>query len=630
MSLSAALIFAALTPASVFTLATTDTPDTPAAVQRAIGADPAPEIAAAAALGLGGSSAPGAEAELVELALSPSRPALALEALARYYRAHPPPAAGIPGAPGHFYRLPDPRLIAFAGDAAPERRAAFGYLCQLIKDPALLPVLVRLAQDEVPEVRRAAALSLSERSLKSGGGAPRGEAERGECLAALAVLLRDPDRHVRVQACRSVGSYPAAGNGGPVGLLAAGLADGDFNVRVAALESLGRCAATITTRASGAPTPELPTRRLREMALSDPSISVRYTAAVQLAGMDPALAASCVSPLLASDREYLRSAACEVLGKLGTRAAEEQLARLARLDPGIRVRETALAQLGLPAAKADPVVKAAIQTALADPDPEIFAAGCATAAQNQWREFSPTIIAALARFSGCGNADARTAAIGALADLGAVSTLPPSAPGAAPFRALIGPYRQDPNPSVRMAALGALATLDRQPPPALSRGADFSGVLYPGGKPQFGPAPYLFLETDAGTMKVRLYPDQAPITCGHVAALARAGFYNGLNWHRVVPDFVIQGGCPRGDGSGDAGVSLPLESTRIPFTRGTLGMPRDEHPDTGGCQLFLCHSRAPHLDVAYCAFGQVEVGVEVIDRIDVDARIRRARVEGIR
>jgi peptidyl-prolyl cis-trans isomerase B (cyclophilin B) len=84
----------------------------------------------------------------------------------------------------------------------------------------------------------------------------------------------------------------------------------------------------------------------------------------------------------------------------------------------------------------------------------------------------------------------------------------------------------------------------------------------------------LIVETDGGTMRIRLDAGAAPIHASHVAHLASRGFYDGLTFHRVVPDFVIQGGCPRGDGSGNAGVTLPLEQTRIPFEKGTLGMPR--------------------------------------------------------
>ena len=113
------------------------------------------------------------------------------------------------------------------------------------------------------------------------------------------------------------------------------------------------------------------------------------------------------------------------------------------------------------------------------------------------------------------------------------------------------------------------------------------------------------ISTDRGDITMVLDPALAPVTVNNFVVKAREGFYDGLTWHRVVPDFVIQGGCPRGDGAGNAGANLPLEPTRTPFERGTLGMPRSAHPDTGGCQLFICHSRAPHLDVEYSAIGRV-------------------------
>jgi cyclophilin family peptidyl-prolyl cis-trans isomerase len=192
-------------------------------------------------------------------------------------------------------------------------------------------------------------------------------------------------------------------------------------------------------------------------------------------------------------------------------------------------------------------------------------------------------------------------------------------------------HRHDSNPAVRAAAEQAIAKLDKtQPPKNPTRGADLTGELLPGGAPIFDEEAYLVVETFQGTMRIRLFPDQAPVHCAHVVALARRRFYDGLTWHRVVPDFVIQGGCPRGDGSGNAGVTLPHEPTRIPFERGTLGMPRSDHPDTGGCQLFICHSRAPHLDVRYTAFGKVVDGLDVIDKIDVDTKILRVTVEGAR
>jgi len=573
----------------------------------------------AAAIALADSAAPTAATDLVALSLATPHSALVLETLARYYRDHPPaPRNGCA-------RLPDPRLTEYAArSASADCRAAFGFLSSVVKDPDCVSALLALATDSTPEVRRTAALALGERSIKSGGGPSRVADERADCMLALQHLLLDSNTQVRIAACRSVASYGAVSRAAavePVALLTNSIRSIDFNLRVTALEGLARCAAAPNTPATQL---TFPTAALSDLALHDSSTSARYSAAIALAAIDSALAAPCVQPLLASPIEYIRTAACEVLGKVATPAAFAQLAALAASDPSLRVRETALTQLALPAAKAAPATKSAVVAALADPDPEIFASGCQIAQADLWREFAPTIAASFSRFPGCANADARAAAIAALVDLEQSNPA-----NSAALHSRYIQFSSDPNPAVRTAALTALATLDHQQPPPFSRGADLSGELYPGGKPVFGPEPYLILETNRGRMKIRLYPDQAPITCGHVAALARRGFYNGLTWHRVVPDFVIQGGCPRGDGSGTAGVTLPLESTNLPFERGTLGMPRDSNPDTGGCQLFICHCRVPHLDVIYCAFGQVVEGMDVIDRIDVDDRIVSARVEGI-
>jgi peptidyl-prolyl cis-trans isomerase B (cyclophilin B) len=587
-----------------------------------------PETIPASAIALADSTSPTAAEDLVNLALGaqqarsenalhPLNP-LVLETLARYYHAHPPAAQG--GA----FRLPDLRLRAYASATAPEARAAFAFLCAVLKDPAAVPSLLQLSADADPSVRRAAALALADRTPKSGGPTARSGSERAACVAALRALLKDRSIPVRIAASRAVASYGAASvSAAPeaIALLAPLLHHADFNLRVAAIEGLTHCVPATGRLGDHA---GFPTAALLTLVRYDRSTSVRYSAALALATFDPATAAPCVAALLASAGEYDRTAACEVLGKVATPAAWSQLAQLASHDPALRVRETALTELALPAAQAAPVTRAATVAALADRDPEIFAGGCQIAQNNRWTDLASAIAAGLTRFTGGYNADARIAALTSLAELEATE---PATSAAAHVRDLA--YAHDANPGVRMAALAALAMLDHRPPPELSRGADLIGNLYPGGKPTFGPRPLLVLQTDRGEMKILLFPAKAPITCGHVAALARAGFYNGLTWHRVVPDFVIQGGCPRGDGSGNAGVTLPLESTDMPFERGTLGMPRDSHPDTGGCQLFICHSRVPHLDVGYCAFGQVVEGLDVIDRIDVDCRILSARVEGL-
>ena len=101
------------------------------------------------------------------------------------------------------------------------------------------------------------------------------------------------------------------------------------------------------------------------------------------------------------------------------------------------------------------------------------------------------------------------------------------------------------------------------------------------------------------------------------------GFYDNRSWHRVVADFVIQGGCPRGDGWGGPGYFVPDEIGTRPYVRGTVGMPKSGD-DTGGCQIFITHLPTPHLDGRYTVYAQVIEGLAVIDRIRVGDRIEKA------
>ncbi|HOX25322.1 MAG TPA: peptidylprolyl isomerase [Candidatus Krumholzibacteria bacterium] len=127
-------------------------------------------------------------------------------------------------------------------------------------------------------------------------------------------------------------------------------------------------------------------------------------------------------------------------------------------------------------------------------------------------------------------------------------------------------------------------------------------------------APRVRCVTDRGAFVIELDAETAPNTCAAFLGLIEWGFHDALTFHRVVPDFVIQGGCPRGDGWGDPGWTIREEWSRTPFTRGTVGL-ATSGKDTGGSQWFVCHSPQPHLDARYTAFGQVSEGIEVIDDI---------------
>ena len=141
--------------------------------------------------------------------------------------------------------------------------------------------------------------------------------------------------------------------------------------------------------------------------------------------------------------------------------------------------------------------------------------------------------------------------------------------------------------------------------------------------PQF--SPHAYLETDRGTIEIELTIVEAPLTVANFIALARKGFYNGLAIHRVVADFVVQDGDPRGDGEGGPGYTIRDELNGLPFLRGTLGMALSGK-DTGGSQFFITHSPQPHLDARYTAFGHVVSGMDVVDRIQQGDTIQRVRV----
>ena len=126
------------------------------------------------------------------------------------------------------------------------------------------------------------------------------------------------------------------------------------------------------------------------------------------------------------------------------------------------------------------------------------------------------------------------------------------------------------------------------------------------------------IKTDRGDMVAELYDNETPITVNNFKTLIEKGFYNGLNFHRVLPNFVIQGGCPNKNGSGGPGYTIPCEVTapKQYHDRGVLSMAHAGR-NTGGSQFFICHSRAgtAHLDRNHTCFGKVIEGVDVIDLI---------------
>lgn len=137
------------------------------------------------------------------------------------------------------------------------------------------------------------------------------------------------------------------------------------------------------------------------------------------------------------------------------------------------------------------------------------------------------------------------------------------------------------------------------------------------------------METSKGTIEIELYADAAPMTVNNFVFLARQGFYDGVSFHRVIPDFVIQGGDPTGTGSGGPGYRFGDEFDGNPHRheRGTLSM-ANAGPGTNGSQFFVCHSPQPHLDGRHTVFGKVTEGLDIVDAIREGDEMVKVSVSG--
>lgn len=141
---------------------------------------------------------------------------------------------------------------------------------------------------------------------------------------------------------------------------------------------------------------------------------------------------------------------------------------------------------------------------------------------------------------------------------------------------------------------------------------------------------YAVITTDKGVMNVALYANKAPQTVANFVYLAKSGFYNGLNFHRVIPGFVAQGGCPNGDGRGDPGWRIQCECDNLDICheRGSVSMAHAGR-DTGGSQFFICFAPQPHLDGVHTIFGDLEGedSFKTLDKIKQGDKIKSIEIK---
>ncbi|HKV13200.1 MAG TPA: peptidylprolyl isomerase [Thermoanaerobaculia bacterium] len=564
----------------------------------------------AAAFGLGELEDPGAQAALLHATVDPDRETggLAVEALGKLAVPVVDVVAQLlPLDEGERWARLLPSLFRFKEEATvrlaerglqnpdPALHAWAAYALARDPRPEALPILRTLLADPAPRVRAWAARAL-------------GLVGEGADVAALRSLLDDADPAPIVYALRSARTLVAGGKA---------TAPADWSPRLLALIADDRPGVRATALEAAAPwlavSPELAEALASRAAQGE--VWERGLALVSLGTGRHPRAAEILSAAAGSDDDALRARAAEGAGALGLPAGSAVLAKLSG-DPSARVRAAALAArlAAAPETGVDPEAGEVAKKGLADPDLAVRATALG------WLVEHP--VASLTEldrgFSGAFVEGAEEAGLEALRALAARAEAEPLERGAAIAAierlAAAGPY------VIRREAGTALRGLDRPVPPLepVRTGKEvraYREIVQRTQNPRT-----VEIRTARGPIRIRLDCPQAPMTCLNFLNLAGQGYYNGLTFHRVVPDFVIQGGDPRGDGTGGPGYSLRDEINRLRYGRGVLGMAHSG-PDTAGSQFFLTLSPQPHLDGGYTAFGEVVAGDEVLDRIRLGDRI---------
>jgi HEAT repeat protein/cyclophilin family peptidyl-prolyl cis-trans isomerase len=320
-----------------------------------------------------------------------------------------------------------------------------------------------------------------------------------------------------------------------------------------------------------------------------------------------------VIPSLGADREWsVRAALAGMLANLPADRVRDALLDLSA-DPDVRVRGpalTALVKVG------SPDLTARLFEALDSPDFVLRATAARLVGQSKPDGGVAKLIAAYARGDTDATYVARVGALEALARYGGPEAL-----------ATLHQALADKEWPVRWRAadlLHGLGDPSAQPqrPAPLGETPEYfesAALLHP---PY---SPHMLVETHRGTIEIELDVVNAPLTSARIIAMARAGFFNGMKIHRVVPDFVIQAGDPRGDGEGGPGYTILDELSVTPYVRGTVGMALDFR-DTAGSQFFITLSPQPHLDDKYSAFGRVVNGFEYLDLVSQGDVIDRVQI----
>jgi cyclophilin family peptidyl-prolyl cis-trans isomerase/HEAT repeat protein len=447
---------------------------------------------------------------------------------------------------------------------------------------------------------------------------------------ALRALLSVPAIHTPLFALRGLAALKHA-DAAPAALALAKRTDADVKLRVAAIRMLGAAGGT----AAVAPLLDLAFARSEPVAITIEAIAAlgalgapsAFDALVDLVkDSRPSVRAAALSAAAKADAEgfllvlsgigpdrdwTVRAALAPVLGSLPADRVTAAIEELTE-DEDARVHGPALEALA--AVKAPSAAKR-ILAALEAPDPVERGTAARLVGELKIEGGVAALTASYTRAAADADFDARAGALEGLAKFGTPES-----------RAVLRQALGDREWPVRLRAaellreLGETDATPTRPAPLRQPASFFSSaeLLHP------AYTPHAFIETARGTIEVQLNVVEAAVTTATFIEQARAGLFNGIRVHRVVPAFVVQAGDPRGDGTGGPGYAQPDELSPVPFLRGTMGMALSWR-DTAGSQWFITAAPQPHLDAKYTVFGRVVRGGEVIDQIaqwDVIERIR--------
>jgi cyclophilin family peptidyl-prolyl cis-trans isomerase/HEAT repeat protein len=447
-----------------------------------------------------------------------------------------------------------------------------------LESRSLRPVLLAAARSDDPLSRALAARGLG----------ALGDTSAHDVLAALA---RDEEPRVALEALRALGR---TGDEGGRALAADALSSRSDVVRHEALLTLAALEPDRRLRAQIVPFVGDPSPWMRAAALTALAHTDRADFALVLSGMDP-------DPVW-----FVRAALATALGKQGDEMSVSVLHAMLQ-DEDARVLPAVLSALHR--ARGNDSLDTLLRH-LEHPDMGVRAAAAEELGRVKEPGLVPALLDAVRRGRGDGELEPRLVGVEALA-----------AQGEDAVAALEEVATSDPSRAVRARAHAALLERGAPSPPPGPERVDRPSLDYREAMAPFYPffaeglyTPRAFVHTKRGVFEIHLDVVEAPLTSAAFVRLARRGFYDGLTFHRVEPGFVVQGGCPRGDGYGGPGFSLRDEITRRSFGRGAVGLAL-AGPDTGGSQFFVTLAAQPQLDGRYPLFGTVVSGMEVVDEI---------------